>query len=117
MILVILVPIRGKNDHPFEKSQQIKTAVDLKDPDIMMATYFAIWEHNKIAAKNKQLKPLTFVSLSKADKRLVRGMIVYDLVITAKDGGAAEPKNYNGVVWWYIFSNRMIFKSLVEAGK
>ncbi|KAI3456548.1 hypothetical protein Pfo_013211 [Paulownia fortunei] len=80
-----------------------------KDPEVVKIAKFAVTEHNKQANAT-----LSFVTVVKGESQVVAGMN-YRLVISAKDGGAADPKNYRALVWykpWQKFIQLLSFEEI-----
>lgn len=83
---------------------------NLKDREVVMAAKFAVMKYNKQVNRN-----LTFVAVVKGREQLVKGLN-FQLVISAKDGVAAHPKNYSAFVWsgLWLKANKFILISFKE---
>lgn len=62
---------------------------NLKDPEVVMVAKIEVMEHKKQANKI-----LDFIIIVKGEQLIVGISIKYRLVISAKDGIVAHPKNY-----------------------
>ncbi|KAL0306949.1 UNVERIFIED_CONTAM: Cysteine proteinase inhibitor 1 [Sesamum radiatum] len=80
-----------------------------KDPKVVEIANFAVTEHNKVART-----ALAFESVVKGETQVVAGTN-YRLVIAAKDGSAADSKQYRALVWdkpWLKFRILLSFEEI-----
>ncbi|KAK4381024.1 Cysteine proteinase inhibitor 1 [Sesamum angolense] len=80
-----------------------------KDPKVVEIANFAVTEHNKEART-----ALAFESVVKGDTQVVAGTN-YRLVIAAKNGSAADSKQYRAFVWdkpWQKFRKLLSFEEI-----
>ncbi|KAL2245774.1 cysteine proteinase inhibitor 1-like [Sesamum indicum] len=80
-----------------------------KNPKVVEIANFAVTEHNKEAST-----ALAFESVVKGETQVVAGTN-YRLVIAAKDGSAADSKQYRALVWdkpWQKFRKLLSFEEI-----
>ncbi|KAK6122995.1 hypothetical protein DH2020_043262 [Rehmannia glutinosa] len=89
-ILAIPIPNEARRDGFIGGWKPIE---DLEDPTVVMVAKFAITEPNKWANTNLQ-----YVTVVSGKTMMVAGPL-FRLVISAKNNGSTNPKNYLAVVW------------------
>ncbi|KAL3628202.1 hypothetical protein CASFOL_027248 [Castilleja foliolosa] len=116
LLVLVLIPIKGNNCGPIRYAADddligsSEPITNLKDPEVLMAAKFAVTKHNKQAKTS-----LIYVTLIKGQSQLVSSML-YELVISAKDGSAGKPKLYRAQVWDRVWMKnpRLILDSFKE---
>lgn len=103
LMLISVVPIFSIQENPCQGCSF--PLHNLNDCWVVESADFAVREHNKKANNTR----LHFVRVIKGDGQVVGGM-KYMLVISAKDGAIAPPKNYYAVIVSKIWDENKPFE-------